>query len=297
MSGKLFAVFNWNAGLVIPIWSGNFGTGICLLLLDDVQGRTRGYWYKNLQLFDFLSDRTFLGNAARSLFNSKFWLIPDQRDLRVLMQIQVARKALIGIVILMFLFCGHLVWRSFNPELMSKQELQLNGAMLLHTPAALDEFRLLDHLNQPFDLDRLKGVWSIVFFAFTSCPDVCPTTLSTLNNVYNQLSQKEKHDLSVYMISLDTEHDTPYILSQYVPYFNPDFIGITGDQGSVDKLATQLNVAYKRVLLDETDYTIDHGTQLVLINPQGEYHAFFKSPHSSTVLLESWRSIVAMTAD
>ncbi len=215
----------------------------------------------------------------------------------MLAQKQVARYALNGIMVMMLLFCAGLIWRSFTPDLMSKRDLQINGAMLLHTPAALADFQLVDHLNQPFSLDRLKGIWSIIFFAFTSCPDICPTTLSTLNSVYNQLSEEEQSNLQVYMISLDTDHDTPERLALYVPYFNSDFVGITGDQGSVGRLATQLNVAYKRVPLDQNNYTIDHGTQLILINPRGEYHAFFESPHSKTLLVESWRSIVAMASD
>ena len=215
----------------------------------------------------------------------------------MLAQKQVVRNALIGIMVMMLLLCAGLIWRALTPDVMSRRDLQINGAMLLHNPTALTDFQLVDHLHQPFSLDRLKGMWSIIFFAFTSCPDICPTTLSTLNSVYNQLSQEEQNNLQVFMISLDTDHDTPERLALYVPYFNSDFVGITGDQGSVGKLATQLNVAYNLVPLDQDTYTIDHGTQLVLINPSGEYHAFFKSPHSNTVLLESWRSIVAMASD
>ena len=215
----------------------------------------------------------------------------------MLAQNRLATRALIGSIILMLLLCGSLAWRSFNPEIMSKTELQMSGAMLLHSSIPLSDFRLVDHLNQPFHPDRLKGVWSIIFFAFTNCPDICPTTLSTLSSMYSQMSLSERNDLQIYMVSLDTGRDTTHRLSQYVPYFNSDFVGITGEQDSVGKFATELNVAYRQVQLDENNYTIDHGTQLILINPRGEYHAFFKSPHSETMLLQSWRSIVGMGLD
>ena len=215
----------------------------------------------------------------------------------MLAQSPMASKALIGSIILMLLFCGSLAWRSINPEIMSKKELQMNRAMLLHSPIPLSDFHLVDHLNQPFRPDRLKGVWSIIFFAFTNCPDICPTTLSTLASMYNQMSYSERNNLQIYMVTLDTDRDTPHRLSQYVPYFNSDFIGITGEQDSVGKFATELNVAYSRVLLDKNNYTIDHGTQLILINPRGEYHAFFRSPYSETRLLQSWRLIAGMSLD
>ena len=86
----------------------------------------------------------------------------------MLAQKQVAHYALNGIMVMMLLFCAGLIWRSFTPDLMSKKDLQINGAMLLHTPAPVVDFQLVDHLNQPFSLDRLKGIWSIIFFAFTN---------------------------------------------------------------------------------------------------------------------------------
>ena len=100
--------------------------------------------------------------------------------------------------------------------------------------------------------------------------------------------------LQIVMVSLDAERDSVEILADYVPYFNADFIGVTGNQHFVRRMAGELNIAYNRVPLEGDNYTIDHSTQLLLINPKGDYHAFFKAPHSEIMLRQTWRSIDAV---
>jgi protein SCO1/2 len=95
----------------------------------------------------------------------------------------------------------------------------------------------------------------------------------------------------VVMISLDPERDTVEKLAEYVPYFNDHFIGVTGNKHLIRRLTAEINIAYNKVPLEADDYTIDHSTQLVLINPKGHYHGFFKAPHSETMLRSTWRSI------
>ena len=93
------------------------------------------------------------------------------------------------------------------------------------------------------------------------------------------------------MISLDPERDTVEKLAEYVPYFNEEFIGVTGNKHLIRRLTAEINVAYNKVALEGEDYTIDHSTQLVLINPKGHYHGFFRAPHSEIMLRSTWRSI------
>ncbi len=203
------------------------------------------------------------------------------------------RNTVLFIFVFMAVVIYGFMWRMSQPPIMSKHELAVNGAVLLDKPRIFSDFELLDHLGAPFTLDRLRGRWSILFFAFSHCPDVCPTTLSTLNEMYSKLSEDEQQTLQIVMVSLDAERDTVAKLKDYIPYFNVDFVGATGNPHFVRRMAAELNIAYNRVPLDDGNYTIDHSTQLLLINPKGHYHAFFKAPHAEIALRQTWRSIAA----
>ena len=209
-------------------------------------------------------------------------------------QQRAIRNTIFCIIVFMVLVICGFIWRMSQPVIMSKQELQVNGAVLLNTPRIFSDFELRDHRDQPFTAEQLRGQWTILFFAFSHCPDICPTTLSTLNDMYSKLSVNEQAKLQIVMVSLDAERDSVQKLADYVPYFNADFIGVTGNQHFVRRMAGELNIAYNRVPLEGDNYTIDHSTQLLLINPKGDYHAFFKAPHSDVMLRQTWRSIAAV---
>ena len=182
-------------------------------------------------------------------------------------------------------------WRMNQPVIMSKEELQINGAIVLDKPRIFSDFELTDHRGEVFNLDRMKVIWTIVFFGFTHCPDICPTTLAMLNETYSKLKDSEKEKLQIVMISLDSERDTVEKMAEYVPYFNPEFTGVTGNKHLIRRLTAELNVAYNQVPLSGDDYTVDHSTQLILVNPMGHYHGFFKAPHTEITMRSTWRSI------
>ena len=180
-----------------------------------------------------------------------------------------------------------------QPRILNKYELRANGAVELDTPRKFSDFQLTDHGGQPFTQENLKGKWTLIFFGFTHCPDICPTTLAAAARMYAALDADEQENLQVVLISLDPERDTPEQLAKYVPYFNADFIGASGNRHVLLKLATELNVAYSKVDLENGDYTIDHSGNLVLINPYGHYHGFMKPPFEEGSMRLAWRSINA----
>ena len=182
-------------------------------------------------------------------------------------------------------------WRISQPVIMSDEDLRINGAIVFDKPRIFSDFELVDHRGEAFNLARMKDIWTIVFFGFSHCPDICPTTLAMLNDTYSKLKDSEKQRLQVVMISLDPQRDTVEKLAEYVPYFNQQFTGVTGNQRAIRLLAAELNVAHNPVPLDGDDYTIDHSTHLVLINPMGHYHGFFKAPHTEITMRSTWRSI------
>ena len=203
------------------------------------------------------------------------------------------RNTVIIILAFIVLVVWGFIWRINQPVIMSNEELRINGAVVLTTPRIFSDFELIDHRGEVFNQENLQDVWTIVFFGFTHCPDICPTTLATLNDTYSKLKDHERERMQIVMISIDPERDTEEKLAEYVPYFNDEFIGVTGNKHLIRRLTAELNVAYNQVPLDTGDYTVDHSTQLVLINPKGHYHGFFKAPHSEIMLRSTWRSIDA----
>jgi protein SCO1/2 len=152
-------------------------------------------------------------------------------------------------------------------------------ATVLSQPRDVQPFMLVDHTGKSFDNSALLGRWSFVFFGYTHCPDVCPTTLSVLNSVARKLEDLENQPRFVF-ISIDPERDTPEKLGQFVSYFNGTFIGATGTDDAINALTRQLGVIYARV--DENsgtdNYLMDHSASVLLLDPAGRFHAVFTPP-------------------
>lgn len=201
------------------------------------------------------------------------------------------RRTIAAVLAFIMLVVYGFIWRMNQPVIMNDEQLRVNGAIVLDRPRIFSDFELIDHRGDVFNIARLQDTWTMVFFGFTHCPDICPTTLAVLNDTYSKLKESEKEKLQVVMISLDPERDSVEKLAEYVPYFNDQFIGVTGNKHLIRRLTAEINIAYNKVPLEADDYTIDHSTQLVLINPKGHYHGFFKAPHSETMLRSTWRSI------
>ncbi|MCU7959456.1 MAG: SCO family protein [gamma proteobacterium symbiont of Bathyaustriella thionipta] len=158
---------------------------------------------------------------------------------------------------------------------------KLDSATLLPQAADLPDFELMDQNGQVFNNQNLQGKWHFLFFGYTHCPDVCPTTLLRLTEVYNRTAAE--HDLQantdVIFVSVDPGRDTPQHLKKYVEYFAKYFIGLTGKKEQIDKLSKALGIAYSihpPEAEDEPDnYLVDHSAAILLINPQGQFQAVF----------------------
>lgn len=203
------------------------------------------------------------------------------------------RVTIIFVVVFISLVLAGFFHKFNQPRILNKHELRENGAVLLQTPRKFSEFEFTDHKGQPFGREQLKDKWSLIFFGFTHCPDICPTTMASAAKMYAGLEDDEKDQLQVILISLDPERDTTEKLAEYVPYFNPDFIGATGNKYVLLKLATELNVAFSKVELEGGDYTIDHSGNMILVNPYGHYYGFLKPPFAEGNMQRALRSIMA----
>jgi protein SCO1 len=167
-------------------------------------------------------------------------------------------------------------------------------ATLLVPPRPLPPLALVDQDNRPFGADRLRGGWSFVFFGFTSCPDVCPVTLTALAQTGKLLADlPERSRPRVVMISVDPERDTPERLATYVKAFDPGFLGATGSRPAIEELAQRMGVLVAARSLDGGNYTVDHTTSVFLVGPDGALRALFSAPHEPDKIAADYRRIAA----
>ena len=201
------------------------------------------------------------------------------------------RLTVLVIVVFMTVVVAGFVYRIQQPRVMTETEMKANGLYLLKTPRKFEDFSLVDHRGDAFTPERLQGVWTLVFFGFTYCPDICPTTMTFLNEFVGELEGTEVEDTRVVMISVDPARDTVEQLASYVPYFNPDFTGVTGEFLDIHRFATSLNTPFRKVPGQTgVDDQVDHSANVVLINPRGDYHGFFKAPLDLAKMKVTYRS-------
>ena len=152
---------------------------------------------------------------------------------------------------------------------------------LFHDPKPLTAFALTDHKNRVFDLAGLKGKWSFLFFGFTHCPDICPTTLAILARARDNIAKSKvgAEDVQFVFISVDPNRDTAGKLGQYVAYFDTTFLGVTGNDAQIGNLARQLGAPYQvEFKLGMENYPVYHTTTVFLVDPRARYHAMFTPP-------------------
>jgi protein SCO1/2 len=149
----------------------------------------------------------------------------------------------------------------------------------------------------PFDLTTAGGVhvgpaalaghWTLVFFGYTFCPDVCPGTLATLAQVADRLEDKwTVEPLQVLMVSVDPERDTPDRLADYVSHFHPGFLGATAERSAIDALVGQFRARYHINRDQGEHYTVDHTAAVFILDPDGRYVGFLTPPLDADAIVE-----------
>ena len=188
------------------------------------------------------------------------------------------RWTIAGVLLFMTIVVASFIHRVGEPRIMSLAETRANGLFLFDTPRDVGDFSLTDHRGLSFTRDDLTDRWTLIFFGFTHCPDICPTTMAELAELKSQLADTEASDARVVMVSVDPARDTPDRLAQYVPYFHPDFIGVTGDFADILSVAQRLNAPFRKVSEPDGGYQMEHSANVMLMNPRGDYHGFFRAP-------------------
>jgi protein SCO1 len=165
----------------------------------------------------------------------------------------------------------------------SAEELREIGAMIYDAPVAVSQFALQDHLGRDFNNDSLLGNWTLIFFGFTNCPDICPLTMHELTGFYRDLSGNPlQSDTRVVMISVDPFRDDTAQIARYMQGFHEDFLGVNGDYEQIRQLARELFIAHSIMPIPAPDggtprnFMVDHSGNILLIDPQGQYRGFLE---------------------
>ncbi len=154
-------------------------------------------------------------------------------------------------------------------------------ALYYQEPREIQAFTFIDEENQPFTPKQLEAKWSLVFLGYTSCPDVCPTTLQNLHFIYDDLTTIAKNS-QVLFVTADPKRDNIEKLSQYINYFNKNFKALRAEHDVLFPFSRDLGLMYA-INSTESDakiYGVDHSASLVLINPAGRIAAIFKPEHN-----------------
>jgi protein SCO1 len=167
------------------------------------------------------------------------------------------------------------------------------SATILPQPRALPPLDLVDQDGRPLPRDFLRDHWTLVFFGFAQCPDVCPTTLTTLAQMRKQLADLPAgRQPRVLLVSVDPERDTPAVLKPYVTFFDPSFLAATGTLAATTQAAAAFSVPFAKVPLPGGGYTMDHGAGLFVVSPEGALAAYSSPRLDAAVLARDYRKVV-----
>jgi protein SCO1/2 len=166
------------------------------------------------------------------------------------------------------------------------------GIVLLPQSRSLPSLALTDQNGQALQVDQLKDQWSLLFFGYTFCPDICPATLAQLRQLQGMLPAEAKDRLRVVLVTVDPHRDTPEQLKKYLGFFDPAFLGLTGSQEDLQKLAAAVSIPYIPADTSQENYTVDHSGNLVIIGPDGTQRGFIRAPLHIDKLAEQLPSLL-----
>lgn len=173
-------------------------------------------------------------------------------------------------------------------------------ALYYQQSRTIKPFELTDHNGQSFTKERLNDKWSLIFFGYTSCPDICPTTLQNLSFIYDDLTVISQNS-QVLLVSVDPQQDSQEKLAQYIAYFNSEFIALRAGHEVLFPFARNMGLMYA-ISGEGDNYSVDHSASLVIVNPAGKIAAIFKPEEvvgqvpsiDSDKLLSDYQKIVAL---
>lgn len=202
-------------------------------------------------------------------------------------------KLKILILVLLVVAIGFLYWYSAHSGrvTMSPEQLKALGLVVLPEPPQIENLDLLDQDGEPFNVSVLRGKWTYAFFGFTNCPDICPITMSLLQQVEDRLNETSRPEVAGMFqglfVSVDPTRDDPPTVKEFIANFSPNFIGVTGEEKEIRRFADKVAVGYRRIgtPTSELEYMMEHQGHIVVFSPEGTCYGFIKPDHNTTQLV------------
>ena len=191
-------------------------------------------------------------------------------------------KGVSGLAIILVLALAGGITAAQWPEYQTMQVLRQDGVVLFPQALPVSDFAFVDENGAPFVKQDLQGKNVLMFFGYTWCPDICPTTLMDLSRTWKRLPEAVKQQWAVVLVSIDPARDRPENLAPYMHYFNPDFKALTGNPDALQTLAAELNAIYHRAERDDGAYLMDHSANLALLSKDGDYLGYIEPPHNAS---------------
>jgi protein SCO1/2 len=166
------------------------------------------------------------------------------------------------------------------------------GIVLLPQSRTVPDLSLTDQDGQPVSLSQLQGKWTVLFFGYTFCPDICPTTLAQLRQIKSGLPREAVDKLRIVLVSVDPDRDTPQQLKQYLAYFDEQFVGLRAPVNILQKLANAVSIPYIPADTSKPNYTVNHSGNLALLGPDGTQRGFIRAPLNSQKLVAQLPGLV-----
>ena len=204
------------------------------------------------------------------------------------------QTTVVVLVALVALVMGLTVFKTLNRSgQLNPAELLDAGIVLLPQSRPLPELTLTDVEGQPQAVTALTGRWTLMFFGYTFCPDICPTTLAELRQLNGLLGEEDRQRVQVVMVSVDPNRDTPQQLKQYLGFFDAGFRGLTGPLGDIQALSGRVGIPFIPGNESLPNYTVDHSGNLALLGPDGRQHGFIRAPLKVQKLAEALPALLA----
>ncbi|AFN76179.1 SCO family protein [Stutzerimonas nitrititolerans] len=189
------------------------------------------------------------------------------------------QKTVFILVALVALVIGLTVYRVLNSERQIDPTQMLDaGIVILPQGRDVPKLTLTNQDGEPVQVDQLEGKWTLLFFGYTFCPDICPATLAELRQLRGQLPDEVREQLRPVLVSVDPARDTPEQLKQYLEFFGEGFVGLTGTLDDIQTLANGVGIPFIPGDTSRENYTVDHSGNLVIIGPDGRQHGFIRAP-------------------
>ena len=197
----------------------------------------------------------------------------------------MSKRNVIFILLILFSITGIFTYFQSLPSLLEKKPSLITGKILVR-PMEIDNFELTDQNNEVFNKKSLEGGWTVLFFGYTNCPDVCPTTIYKLAEIKNGIKEDlPSANFNTVLVTLDPDRDSSERLDEYIGYFDETMLGVTGTYENIQSFTSSLSVFYQRINKEE-GYDFNHTASIFVFDKDGSLFATM-SPANTVEEIES----------